>query len=171
MTSRTLDYIPDNLPPRAVTSAGVAWPPHDSDTAPWDTAHITITGGETLFAEHTLDGVPYLEMTPQRAMNWSEVDAIVDTHFENGWRCVVFLSLDDDGLRSVLVPWAHFLPQPHDEDDPAQRSLAQPDPFLIALARQVKDVATGRYLEEDEHVETFPGNLDYLISFAPTSSN
>lgn len=158
MSSQTLNYVPENLPPRAVTSESVAWPPSDSSTAPWESAHITISGGEVMFADQSLNEIPYTEMVPQRSLEWYEIDAIVDTHFENGWRCVVFLGIDGDTVRSVLVPWAHFLPQDTQNSDNPENPTV--DPFLVALAREVQEVAT------DEDVTTFPGNLDYLVSFA-----
>lgn len=150
MTSRKLDYIPENLPPRAVTSEGVAWPPNDSEAAPWSDAHITVTDGEVMFAEQSIESLPFLQMRPRRSMDWFEVDAIVDTHFTNGWRCLVLLSVEDDQLYSVCVPWSHFLPT--DGGDV--------DPFLVALAAEIADVAT------DDDVLTFPGNLDALLSHA-----
>lgn len=161
MKSNVLDYVPENLPPRAVTAEMVAWPPSDSSTAPWEAAHVTTADGEILFAEGNLNDTPYLDMVPQGSMSWSEVDAIVDTHFENGWRCVALLGeTKDGGIRSVLVPWSHYLPQTGDDHDPESKEEPAIDPFLAALAQQIAEVA------ENPGVETIPGNLDLLCSFA-----
>ena len=108
-----LDYIPDEVPPRSMTSIGVNWPAEDFAGLNWETATVKVHGGENFpLAEVKLEGIPLTEVTLYGDLDWEEMDMVVVVNFINGAEVVLLVTVvEDEGeqvLEGVAIPGQTF---------------------------------------------------------------
>lgn len=109
-----LDYIPEQVPVRSVTSEGVNFPAEDSAGAPWAQATVRVGEDDVSLSECDLDGLP-LDSVSERLyseIDWEEIDLAAVVSMPNGWQTLLLTTVVEDGgqrfLEAVSVPMVTF---------------------------------------------------------------
>ena len=149
---QVLDYIPEQVPARSVTSDGVNYPAEDSAGVPWDQATIRVRGEQRPLADHDLDGIGLDRMRLYDDIEWDEIDLAVVANLPNGWQTLLLVTLvEQDGqrfLEGVSVPTASFA---RGANPPQWRSA-----FAVQLRQRV----------DAGLIDVVEDNLDILLSWA-----
>lgn len=149
-----MDYIPEDVPPRSLTSEGVNYPAEDSAGAPWEDAVVPRASedGPVPLSEVTLEGFPLTQIRLYDDMDWDEIDLAVVAEMPNGWQSVLLVTLVVDGdeqwLEGVSVPGTSF-----------QRGVNPPQ-WRFLFGRELRQrVQAGS-------IDTVGANLDVVLGFA-----
>jgi len=151
-TGRVLDYIPDEVPPRSVTSVGVNYPAADSAKAPWAEGNIRIWGEPQPLSDYNLDGLPLTEVRLYDDIDWDEIDMAVVANMPNGWQTLLLVTLVEENeerfLEGVSIPTQTFV---RGEFPPQWRS------YLAGELRKRVQAGT---------IDVVEGNIETLLSWA-----
>jgi len=147
-----LDYIPENVPERSVTSDGVNYPAIDSDGAPWEQATIRVRTEQVPLADQSLEGIPVTDMELADFVDWDEVDMALVCNFPGGWQSLLLLSI-------VVVDGVHLLEGVSVPTDTFQPGYNPPQ-WRLAFATNLKARVDAGV------IDVVGDNLDILLSWA-----